>query len=192
MENVLYLGREDYYEFETNYNDGGFYSRYYANKGKKHIFVYIDNGKTGYWVQSGFTKIASKISDVISTDFPEQYEKFKQSFNGSPVTKITFEECEPVICNQYGYARLANNYETVIMKGGKYYNYNADRITSDSVTIHASEECTIVGDKLMVAARNYNNSYYYGRNLGDTVRIQDLKLYVPTIHNEYGNTHKIR
>lgn len=202
MENVLYLGREDYYEFETNYQEAGYeYSYSYANKGKKHVFVYTDKGKEGnYWIQTGFTKIASKISDAIATDFPEKYEAFKRSFNGSPVTKITFEEITPVIEESYGHKRIANCYSTYAKKGDKYYSFSTDRIVDDKIAILYNTEHTISDGKLLIAKRDYGRtSYGYNSNYGyngyvnkELILLSDLKLYVPTIHNEYGNSKKIR
>ena len=126
MENVLYLGREDYYEFETDYGfDNDKYTAYQqVNKGKKHVFLHTDKDKAGkYWIQTGFTKIASKLSDAISSDFAEEYEKLKQSFYGSPVTKVTFEEVVPEIVNHYGHTRVMG-YGYFSSKDGKYYEFD--------------------------------------------------------------------
>jgi hypothetical protein len=196
MENVLYLGREDYYEFDTNFSVEGYeYCYSSVNRGKKHVFVYTDKNKAGqYWIQTGFTKIASKISDTISTDFPQEFENYKQSFYGSPVTKITFEECEPKISSSgYGWTYLENRYDTVMKKNNKYYRFNDDRIIDNSMSYYLTNEysvddCTLRIHKLSDDARRY----YYSNSAKETVSIQDLKLYIPTYHNEYGKTHKVR
>lgn len=188
MENVMYLGREDYYEFETKYGNGTVRSQ--VNKGKKHVFVHTDKGRTGQlWVQTGFTKIASKLSDSISTSFPEEYEKFKQSFNGSPVTKITFEESVPVISTRYGRPHMEDAYDKLICKGGKYYTKDYSDIVDDYLGLRYLQECTIVDCKLVFAERSSN--YYYSNAPHLKIPLSELKLYTPTAHNEYGKTHKI-
>lgn len=196
MENVLYLGREDYYETTTHYSPVGGYDYCYSsvNKGKKHVFVHMDKERNGqYWVQTGFTKIASKISDAISTEFPDRFDKFKQSFYGSPVTKITFEECKPNISNKYGYTHLDNRYETVMKKGDKYYRFDSDAITDATMSYHLRNEYSVDDCMLRVhKLSEVDRYYYYNSKHKENVSIQDLKLYIPTYHNEYGKTQKIR
>lgn len=193
MENVLYLGREDYYEFDTNYGDGvTIYSQ--VNRGKKHVFVYTDNKNAGtYWIQTGFTKIASKISDTVSTSFPEEYEKYKQSFYGSPVTKISFEECEPVV-KQYSYwASLDNGYHCTTIKDGKYYGILSNNVNNNSISTRYELEYIIDGCKLLKHDRcDRTRTYYYDQKPDTVIGLQDLKIYKPTFHNEYGKTHTIR
>lgn len=193
MENVMYLGREDYYEFDTDYGDGvTTYSQ--VNRGKKHLFVYTDSSKAGkYWIQTGFTKIASKISDTVSTSFPEEYEKYKQSFYGSPVTKITFEEREPVI-KQYSYwASLDNGYYPVTTKDGKYYLITNNTVTNNAIKTEYTQEYIIDGCKLSkYDRRDRNRPYYYNQDPGTTIELQNLKIYEPMVHNEYGKTQKLR
>lgn len=195
MENVLYLGREDYYELETNYNEPGYdYSYSYVNKGKKHVFVYTDKGREGtYWVQTGFTKIASKISDAIATDFPEKYETFKQSFYGSPVTKITFDEIDYTISSPYGHKRIEPSYGAYVKKDNKYYSYDLESIVDDKIGVWYHTEHTVDGCKLLISKRD-NSRYGYSWNNTNkgVIPISDFKLYVPTAHNEYGNTKKFR
>lgn len=65
IENVLYLGKEDYYEFKYDYEHSESVKKH-VNTGKKHIFVYVDGDKRGtFWTQTGFTKIA--VSKNIKT-----------------------------------------------------------------------------------------------------------------------------
>jgi hypothetical protein len=192
MENVLYLGREDYYEFERKYDVPGTRHVMQVNKGKKHIFIHIDNkDKSRYWIQSGFTKIASKLSDAIATNFAEEYEKFKQSFNGSPVTKITFEEHPVELENRYGATEIKGGYGSVFCSNGKYYGLDTTRTYDDTLAISCNLEYIIVENQLLVKQHSYSNYYYDRDSRFKKIKLHELKLYTPTAHNEYGKTHKM-
>jgi len=81
----MYLGRHDWYEMTTSY---GNYSRSkLLNCSKKHVFVSVD-GKSTYWTQDGFTKLAAKLSEEASPLFAEEFEKFRSSVNGAKPVKL--------------------------------------------------------------------------------------------------------
>jgi hypothetical protein len=86
MKEVMYLGHHEVFDYDRGYNNGGgSIVSSHKSEGKKHVFQYINPEKPSYgeaekyWFQTGFTKLASKVSDVISPTFPEEYEKFMKS-----------------------------------------------------------------------------------------------------------------
>ena len=89
---VMYLGRHDFYIFDVTYPAQG--HSYQLRCAKKHGFLFVDEAdreedsyyhKTGpYWIQTGFTKLAECLSEEVSPDFSDAYDKFKKSKYGSP------------------------------------------------------------------------------------------------------------
>jgi len=86
MKEVMYLGHHEVFDYDKSYSDAGCsIVSSHKSEGKKHVFQYINPVKPSYgeaekyWFQTGFTKLASKVSDVISPTFPEEYEKFMKS-----------------------------------------------------------------------------------------------------------------
>jgi hypothetical protein len=131
METVMYLGKHDVFEFSHAY--GSDYSNgVYSHKltGKQHVFVYTEHKETveyyenqgkdsNYWFQGGFTKIASKVSDIIATNFAEEYDKFKKSLCGSQCKTVVIKEksiskTELSKSNYYGSNRLMKHGEDYI------------------------------------------------------------------------------
>ena len=96
MRSVLYLGHEEVFELDRNHKDD-YYSVTYNHKnlGKKHVFVNLEEKKKNswseaekYWYQDGFTKLASKVSDVISTDFANEYDTWKKTTEGNQCKEV--------------------------------------------------------------------------------------------------------
>lgn len=77
---VMYLGRLDYYEIVENSADNIRRKRIKCNK--KHIFVSVD-GKSNYSVRTGFTDIAKRLSDDVSPLYANEFDIYKKSKNGS-------------------------------------------------------------------------------------------------------------
>jgi hypothetical protein len=94
-EKVLYLGRHDFYNWES---DWGREDYAHVNKHQKcHVFVkYLEDGKTEYWTQTGFTKLAAKLNEEASSDFAAEYDKFKHSVNGCPNKDFTFKKIKDI------------------------------------------------------------------------------------------------
>jgi hypothetical protein len=79
---VMYLGRHDWYEMTTDYGSyrNGYKYRKYLKHSKQHVFVSVD-GKSKYWIQKGFTKLATKLGEDPSPLFAANgYIKEKDSF----------------------------------------------------------------------------------------------------------------
>lgn len=78
MSKVMYLGRHDWYDY--NYD-------YYGNHaikhlGKKHVFINLE--KDGdYITQTGFTRLAERLTNDVSPDYANSYETFKNSIHAS-------------------------------------------------------------------------------------------------------------
>lgn len=71
---VMYLDRQDWYQLEDKYQNNE--HQKYLKHEKQHVFVSLD-GKSTYWVQNGFTKLANKLNEEPSPLFADEFEKFK-------------------------------------------------------------------------------------------------------------------
>ena len=131
---VMYLGRHDFYELKTRYRNG---QQKYFEHSEQHIFVSID-GKSTYWAQDGFTKLASRLGIEPSPLFAEEFEKFKNSNYGSPPLKLVGLPCKH-IKNDYSktyYLKKDKDYYPVQIttdyRGGYRFNNATDPIEMDS------------------------------------------------------------
>jgi len=100
MKEVMYLGHHEVFEFDKGYDNGGCnVISQHKSRGKKHVFQYVNPEKPSwgepekYWFQTGFTKLATKVSDTIATTFPEDYDAFKKS--------IIASQCDKVVVSTY-------------------------------------------------------------------------------------------
>jgi hypothetical protein len=104
---VMYLGRHDW--LEKKVVRGVVKRSYYGGERKeiigydtkcekRHVFVIMntkEKGKYRYWIQSGFTKLAKRITDKPIQQYAEEYENLmKTGFTSHPI-KIVFGD-EPV------------------------------------------------------------------------------------------------
>lgn len=78
---VMYLGRHDYYAYNQYSRPKRF------NKSKYHIFVSID-GKSKLRLERGFTQLAERLTDEPSQLYADEYDKFKKSINGTCPSEI--------------------------------------------------------------------------------------------------------
>ena len=113
-DDYMYLGRHDFYEMV------GYYDKR-MTRSKLHIFVSVD-GKSTYWTQKGFTKLATRLSDDPSPLYADEFEKFMKSEHGSKVVEITGTPAKPDLADRYsirgsyylkrddGYHRIEFNY----------------------------------------------------------------------------------
>lgn len=92
-EDYIYLGRHDFFEMT------GWYDKRMTRK-KLHIFVSAD-GKSRYWTQKGFTKLAEKLGDESSPLYADEFEKFKKSTHGSKVVEIIGKPAKPDFKDRY-------------------------------------------------------------------------------------------
>lgn len=83
---VMYLGRHDWHQIDDDWNSGNYGSKV-IEKTKQHIFVSAD-GKSTYWVQPGFTKLAAKLSGDPLPSYADEYQKFKESVYATGPSEI--------------------------------------------------------------------------------------------------------
>jgi hypothetical protein len=94
MQKVIYLGKHKWYEVDMYGRDDTLYK--YKDSGEKHIFAYADFDKkknewrysSRYFADSGFTKLSSKVSDVIVSDYADIYDDFKKSLEGAGIKEV--------------------------------------------------------------------------------------------------------
>jgi hypothetical protein len=100
---VMYLGRHDWYEMTTDYGSyrNGYKYRKYLKHSKQHVFVSVD-GKSKYWIQKGFTKLATKLGEDPSPLFAAEFEKFKNSKHGSKPVKLVGKPAKLKPSQHYG------------------------------------------------------------------------------------------
>lgn len=82
---VMYLGRENWHEIHSDWDD----TQHYVTEPKTrklHVFVYVEKKErwNQYLTQTGFTRLAERLTDEPSPLFAGAYEEFKASTNGSP------------------------------------------------------------------------------------------------------------
>lgn len=127
QEAVIYLGKHVWYDGDVykvaSYSDSPDGNVLYNYKGgsERHVFAIIEKRKSygnDYFSDVGFTKLASKISDVISTDYADKFEKFKKSFEGAGIKEMVFNPFHPDI----GYLSCYNDY--IVKHDGVYYKVN--------------------------------------------------------------------
>jgi hypothetical protein len=122
-EQVMYLGRQDWYHLATDYGNYHSYHYFkYLQHSRQHVFVSVD-GKSKYWIQKGFTKLAAKLGDDPSPLFPEEFEKFKNSVHGSePVKLVSKLDKAKVGDNSSWY-----NHSSYVKSKGNFYPVNIRR-----------------------------------------------------------------
>lgn len=200
MRNVLYLGHEEVFELDTNYGDGGSYTRAYNHKsiGKKHVFVNIDAKKKNewsepekYWYQDGFTKLASKVSDVISTDFADEYDTWKKSLDGNQCKEV---KVVPTVITKEMLTKKNFYSLSVVQKtpelDNKYNHFciNQDYSDKEKFTIEKQSIFTING--LTVSTTSVDRSYGWSRTSGTKVTMDQLigqtyhKIFLVNDHNK--------
>jgi hypothetical protein len=143
----LYLGRENYYDYS-------WYHKSFSCK-KYHIFV----SETGsIWTQPGFTSLAERVTIDIDPEFPNKYDKFKNSENGSKPQKLVIKPSK-LDLKQYMYRNMY--FRT---KDGDYYcghvSYFRENkeITAEFKIIINSYD---IDGKLDINLQNVRNSYTY-------------------------------
>jgi hypothetical protein len=135
QETVIYLGKHKWFDGET-YSSENLYK--YADRGERHIFAYTKKRENEYepkyFCDTGFTKLASKVSDVIATDYAEKFEEFKKSFEGAGVKEIVMtidtHLNRDYICRYSSYDSYITKFEDTFYvvkfqkEGSDYWGYN--------------------------------------------------------------------
>lgn len=156
QETVIYLGKQQWFDGET-YNSDNLYK--YADKGERHIFAYTKKRENEYepkyFSDTGFTKLASKVSDVISTDYAEKFEEFKKSFEGAGVKEIVLT-LETGLNYDYiarnSYCQYITKFDDVFYlvrfeRGGRdYWGYNGR--DTDEYHVVALKTVTVSGNSV--------------------------------------------
>jgi len=114
-EEVMYMGRLDWYDKKYTY---GYAQTEDTMVQKTHVFVHLDvnkKGKDKYWIQSGFTKLATRTSDKPISQYAEEYEALmKTPYVSKPVSL----EVKPAKINM---DRYWYHDSVCVAADGKYY-----------------------------------------------------------------------
>lgn len=98
---VMYLGRHEYFNFGWNYKEDETYREYCVLKTvKRHIFIdtkQTDEDSRYYQREQGFTKLAIKTSEEALSQYAGEYDRFKESIHGSQVVKIKIVKTKIVL-----------------------------------------------------------------------------------------------
>jgi len=204
---VMYLGRLNWtdiqWDWKTNkYNNAG-------KSEKRHVFVYIDSlDKTSnygkeywskdlkYWTQSGFTKLAEKLTDDPSPLFADAFDSFMKSDNGSPPVKIVSKSIDLDKAKRdyrNAYIKKDDKFYKVEVRqeyrGGYSWNSNDRRFWK----LYVSQKPTYLDSKLKLVTTK--DSYYTDKGY-DSEEISEQKLnntefFELYIENKEGNKLKI-
>ena len=154
-EQMLYLGRHNWYAFiEKNYT-----YRTFELQGKLHIFVSVD-GKSTYWAQKGFTKLAAKLGDEPSPSFAEEFEKFKKSVHSIPPTLLVSEPHRFSLQDFAGKGEWASLNSFYLKKKDNFYHV-------EIIREHEEDEVQQVSDTMTVAVKS-KPSFYLLRDTSAT------------------------
>lgn len=164
---VMYLGKHDYYEFESEYvSDGKNYDQSFYRKhlktSKQHVFVSID-GKSTYWPQTGFTKLATRSGEEVSPLYAEEFEKFKASNHGCPAISVISKPCKLPKKDFYSFTCYRKQNEN-------FYPVNVSKDWNDKSKVHLSRSKLPVLIKDNVVEVNHS-----GHDLERSVSKQELK-----------------
>lgn len=178
-ENVMYLGRHNWYDFSYPRSYNG---REYRYK-KKHIFLNLDNKSShrSYVLKTGFTHLAQKTSDRPVKSFADEYEALMRSPNTSPPSKVIFKKVSKETIKK----RTAKNWWTDFWvkdetDGGQCKYVLMQSRDSDKTSCCPVKEAFFDGKKYKeVETDRYWDSYYRNRcdlNSFDEVGELYLKL----------------
>jgi len=190
MEKVMYLGRHHWYELTRNYGYNDNYDVRYALKcTKQHIFVSVD-GKSNYWPQDGFTKLAGRLSEEPSPLFPDEFEKFKKSVNGSRPVELVGEP-KPITISKlsdyganYGYLKLNDKFHySYLHRSWRNYHYGSQGILQKEFELFTSPAPVVINQTTMEVLVPGRGSS--GRLLSDT-ELAQLDWYTLNVKNEEG------
>jgi hypothetical protein len=202
-EKVLYLGKQDYYEFD--YVDGKYYSRIEKSK-KVHVFYNYDIKKSysktdNYWIQTGFTKIAEMVSEETSPDFPEKYQEYKNSIYGSKVVSFEVIEQKNYLLETIDNCDYWRIPPFITEKNGRYIRMSLDRVCNSSTPLYRESDKYTISYGITEEGNAYYSydhyhttvhgiSGYYGSTL-DRKTIDSLKLYSIMMVSENGTKTEI-
>lgn len=115
---VMYLGRFPWFTFRrSGYNS-------VVSSKKQHVFVYTDKksdskGSYRYWVQSGFTNLAHRISGSPISQFADEFERLSNSIFVSPPSKLVL--CDKIVSKSRLDSESYYSDSICIIKNNQYY-----------------------------------------------------------------------
>jgi hypothetical protein len=117
QEEVIYLGKQQWFDGDT-YSGETLYN--YEDKGERHVFAYVgkrDTYEPKWYCDTGFTKLASKVSDVISTEYAEKFEEFKKSLEGAGIKSLHLVGAG----NDHSWEYVGRYDKFIVKEGEDYY-----------------------------------------------------------------------
>jgi hypothetical protein len=130
QEHVIYLGKQRWFGGTFwDHSDSASKCVYsFEDKGERHVFAFIgehERSYTKWFCDTGFTKISSKVSDVISTEYAKKFEDFKDSYEGSgikfPEFKVNDEKTERIYGKDVVVVMIDNEFFEVNLIGRTHY-----------------------------------------------------------------------
>jgi hypothetical protein len=201
MKNVLYLGKHETFEYDWKTQE-------HASEGFKHIFEYVEKeeskyaGDHNYLFLDNFNKIALKVSDEISTEFAESYDKLKKSIYRNKCHKIVVKETEEKFNKkyshwQYGYGIIKDSTGNLIkVSVEQQYNRNHYDHEKELYKIIKHKDISIQDNKIVTV--DYDR---YGTSLlkeCPTISsnltkesVESLECYKIVLENDFGNTIEV-
>lgn len=179
-EEVMYLGRMPFIETLTTYEHTADGYRYITKtkETKLHIFVSMD-GKSTYWTQDGFTKLAERLSTEVSPLFPDEFDKFKKSIHGSKPKNLVFKPNQNPL-HEWGeevrYQKVENRYYCIILRRD-FQNKERILIARAASPVLEKDDC------VQIPRPRY---YPSGTIVSTSLDFHDLYL-----ENEHGSSVKI-
>lgn len=191
---VMYLGRFDWttYDYTTEYSKDSYCGRNYSNytniykvkTAKKHVFVHLDKKNAcsytndGYWIQDGFTKLATIESTEPSSLFAEAYDTLKMTCkhigNEFAIKKILYQlnKCNRDNYYSFYFRKDGKNYSV----DTKYVDYNANKkeyfireLTSDMT------EYNINNTDLVCTVTHKRNYSYQQTDKSTPIAFEDIE-----------------
>jgi len=199
-EEVMYLGRFPWFDHSDNYYYNRVWTKAKAFGKKQHVFVYLNkkepsygakNGRWRYWLQSGFTKLATKTTDSPVLQFADEYEKLhKTMFISEPLklfvkgTKINFGS-DSYYYSYSDFACIKDNGRYLIGKVSKTrasydYGYNRREAKPTTYVIEFTTEMSVVNGECV--AKRVNDGIHK-KNL----TLQEVKAVVKDLYVECKN-----
>lgn len=211
-DHYMYLGRHDWYDLNRKYlavARGYFYDTHsyshrliqpelysyelYFKKSKQHVFVKIDNAEqkeSTYWTQTGFTKLAHRVSEEPSPTFAEEYDKFKNSKFAAPPVHLVAKSYKFNSKNTWGYHSTVECY---FRKDDQYYMLHATPSMTYSkddpefyTLFRSSVPITMTDGKVMVPrVQEQRNSWDAQEKItGDELRAMELYTMLVKTEND--------
>jgi hypothetical protein len=160
QEHVIYLGKQQWFGGTFyDWKDSASKSVWsFEDKGERHVFAFIDEEKRScdkWFCDTGFTKISSKVSDVISTEYAKKFEEFKDSYEGSGIKFPEFK------VNNMKTARIYGKESVVVMIDNEFFEVNLvcrssywHNYDDSNIELTRVNKLAIVNDKLKVTPCN--------------------------------------